>query len=199
LLESLLVPLRGIVCLFKSGDIASLCFAKYLTVKEHACRLGLTFGISLEAMEMEEYTDKDDEQWIQVHMNKRILHVYGPPGSGKSLATFQCIYSVCNIAVDVQCTWMNCKDEINDYYWKIGAQGNVIIDRYRIPTKADDVTFFHIAIFDGLQQTTDGSWRWLINDFGRKGISSHLRDYVLMLETLKIFLSLNIFPILDTK
>jgi hypothetical protein len=116
--------------------------------------------------------DKTNVSWRKYNIDSRLLLVYGPPGSGKSTATLQWVYSVCKILPDVQCLWINCEEHHDAGCWKINMSattGQVVMEKHHMPSKDDKDQFTHLVVLDGVQGVSFEIWKGLINAMAREG------------------------------
>lgn len=104
----------------------------------------------------------------------RILHIYGPPGSGKSSASFYWVWLVCRNC-RTKATWISCAAQAGSC-WSIDgppetAGGTVATNiETAIPQTAEDLLHARIVVFDDIRKETLERWRGMMNDLARKGI-----------------------------
>lgn len=101
----------------------------------------------------------------------RILQVRGPPGCGKSSATYYWVSSVCRLE-NTQAVWISCANA-DGRAWTIkrDASDNTVKATQRaVPLSQSDTDFADIVVFDGVRATTLEQWRGLMNDLARTGI-----------------------------
>eukprot|EP00978_Attheya_sp_CCMP212_P048985 scaffold599879_cov142-Attheya_sp.AAC.1 len=103
---------------------------------------------------------------------QRILQVHGPPGTGKSSATYRWVYSVCETVSPAQALWINCAEDATNC-WTISQDaglGRVTVTATptALPTGSADAEFADIVVLDGLRSTTVERWRGFINDLARQ-------------------------------
>lgn len=114
--------------------------------------------------------NKENPGW-SVH-EKRLLQVRGPPGCGKSSATFRWILSTCEVLRSVKALWIDTSDE-GGGCWSFGfdqAHGKVDVASSAVPLSAQYVDDTHIVVFDGIRKDTLKKWRNLMIDMARTGI-----------------------------
>ena len=124
-------------------------------------------------------TNKKDP--VLLSSKRRFLQVHGPPGSGKSSATFRWLWSVCEInkanATPVQAVWVNCaadKEQSDEVCWII--RKNAGVERVEMvpmqpPQKVADADFADIVVFDGIRASSVEQWRSLMNGLARRGVA----------------------------
>lgn len=119
---------------------------------------------------------KDDPAFFR--SKRRILQVYGPPGCGKSSATFSWARHVCQ-TLGVKVIWLSCAAEM-ELCWSIERDVNGAVEGQHVPVKVDDdqipqnagdVDDAMIVVFDGIRRATLERWRGLMNQIARLGIA----------------------------
>lgn len=104
---------------------------------------------------------------------RRILQVRGPPGTGKSSATYHWVSSSL-FGTTHQAVWISCATS-NGRCWTVKHDEStgtrtVIATEHSVPLTKDDLEFAHIVVFDGIRAQTLENWRGLMNDVARLGI-----------------------------
>ena len=118
------------------------------------------------------FANKEDPDFMQ--SQKRLLQIYGPPGSGKSSATFHWVQRVCRTC-PTKAYWISCAAE-NEQCWFIegaagGGSGIPGVSPYDTPHTAEAMLDTAVVVFDGIWTSTVEKWRGMINDLARKGIA----------------------------
>jgi hypothetical protein len=85
--------------------------------------------------------------------------VYGPPGSGKSRAVYNWVHSICSsfseipvVAIWISISAEHAGEDKTDNCWEVrhdAGEGRVKVSSAATPTRADDVSYAHIIVFDG--------------------------------------------------
>lgn len=105
---------------------------------------------------------------------KRQLQIYGPPGSGKSSATFYWVQHVCHTC-PTKAYWISCAAE-NEKCWSIegtpgGGGGIPAASPSDTPHTAEAMLDATVIVFDGIRAKTVEKWRGMITELARKGIA----------------------------
>ena len=118
--------------------------------------------------------NKDDPDFITCQT--RLLQIYGPPGSGKSIATFHWVQRVCEMC-STKAYWISCATE-NELCWVVeGADGGGSATPATVrlsgatPQTDEDMLDAAVVVFDGIRAETVEKWRGSMNDLVRKGIA----------------------------
>ena len=102
---------------------------------------------------------------------RRMLQIFGPPGSGKSMAVFRWTSDACNNC-QTQAYWISCAAESEQcWFLEQGVGGNVELRSCTPPQTAEDVGGAPIVVFDGIRKSTIERWRGLMNEMARAGIA----------------------------
>jgi hypothetical protein len=86
---------------------------------------------------------------------RRVLQVSGPPGTGKSSATYYWVHAFCKRVGPnhpVQVLWINCAVDATRC-WRISHDaglGRVMATPMDLPTSSEDATCADIVVLDGL-------------------------------------------------
>ena len=115
---------------------------------------------------------KDDPEFMQCP--KRQLQIYGPPGSGKSSATFYWVQHVCHTC-PTKAYWISCAAE-NEKCWSIegtpgGGGGIPAASPSDTPHTAEAMLDATVLVFDGIRAKNVEKWRGMITELARKGIA----------------------------
>ena len=127
-------------------------------------------AVSKQQWKWKNVADKEDIAFLR--SKQRILQIYGPPGAGKSTATFSWVRSVCQNN-GVKTLWISCAAEAENC-WSIEreeALGSVLVQEYQTPRTADDAGDAMIVVFDGVRKATLEKWRGLMNALARLGVA----------------------------
>ena len=115
--------------------------------------------------------NKHDDAFLQA--KTRLLQVYGPPGSGKTCATFGWARSVCEKCSGTRALWISCAAEAVKC-WSIEREqgtGTVVVREQPTPQNANEAGDAMIVVFDGVRPETLNRWRGLMNEIARLGIA----------------------------
>ena len=103
---------------------------------------------------------------VFMNSKKRVLQVHGPPGIGKSSATFSWVYNVvANANLDVNALWINCATTRQESIcWSITREEQAtavqVSEMTTFPSiAAETAASFHIIVFDGVRKATLEDWR----------------------------------------
>ena len=127
-------------------------------------------AVSKQQWKWKNVADKEDIAFLR--SKQRILQIYGPPGAGKSIATFFWVRSVCH-KNSVKALWISCAAEA-EHCWsieRVEGEGRVLVQEHQSPLTADDAGNAMIVVFDGVRQATLEKWRGLMNDLARLGVA----------------------------
>lgn len=103
----------------------------------------------------------------------RLLQVFGPPGSGKSCATYHWMECICR-NLNVNAVWLSCATQEGESWaiQRIEGTGSVEAERQDVVmTNAADYEGYGVVVFDGIRGTTVDAWRGLMNDLAMLGIA----------------------------
>lgn len=116
-------------------------------------------------------TDQKNNPMNKKAIKRRILMVYGPPGSGKSSSTFSWLKTVC-LTCQTTGYWFKCGEK-EDSCWLVSCvDGTLKVQKCAaVPNVEDVVTNARIAVFDGVRGETQSKWSELTSELARKGVS----------------------------
>jgi len=101
----------------------------------------------------------------------RVLQVHGPPGSGKSCATYHWVEQTCRaLGAEQSVTWVSCASRGTCWTVQLSNGTEIVTATPRdLPLTTDDYGDSPIVIFDGVRNETVEDWRDHANDLSRKG------------------------------
>lgn len=112
---------------------------------------------------------KRREEFFYSHRRK--ILIYGPPGSGKSSATFGWLDKVCS-SLQTGALWISCPTD--ECWWLDGKQGSrCSITTHCFPTCAEDASGYCAVVFDGVRkQLLDPALEGIIHGIARTGVAT---------------------------
>jgi hypothetical protein len=115
----------------------------------------------------EAVADKQDVKWLG--RKSRLLHVSGPPGSGKSSAVYAWAHKTC-CSSGYSVAWIDVANKTGDddgrcWFWKRDDNQAVVTERV-----AADQVEASIVILDGLRSETVGDWEYFAKRLVATGV-----------------------------